>query len=583
MPQNGNKIYIILLALLINYSLQAKYILNIQYLQCSAQAVSIIQKTHEKQNYSSPAQAQRHIKKIISSLHQAQYISAVLDSMWIGNDTVHAIIYVGPCMKIQTAGIHCLDCDSIDYHFFNFDKRLDNIHSVYDLSAANQKILSSLENHGYPFAEVKIAQILPDENGGKADIEIKKNNYILFDSIIQEGNVKLHPGFLYGYLGIKRKKAYNASVISKVTYKLQNLNYIQLTRDPGISFSQNKAALYIFAEKKKINQFEGYLGLVPSDEISGKVLVTGNINLNLTNIFGIGEHLSFSWKRTQVQSQLLDIAMDFPYLFYTALSIDARFNMEKKDTQYLNLYAEIGLRYYILSNGYVKTYYAFQNSRLIHNEALKTLTLLPDRIDYNMHWYGCAFNVQQLDYIYNPHKGYQIDINLAAGNKKIIKNALIEPSLYDGIKVKTVQLKAGITADFFFPMGKRWTWVLMCKAAHLQANTLYENELLPIGGLNTLRGFDHHSILASTYVILSNEIRFSFAKQSYLQAFFDVAGYEKKYTGTYVSDFPFGFGLGIAFNTKAGIFSLSYALGKQRNNPIKFATGKINFGYTALF
>lgn len=583
MPQNGNKIYLILLVILINCSLQAQYVLNKQYIQCSAQARDIIEKTHEKPYYASITQARQHINKIIYSLHQAQYISAVSDSIWISNDTIYALIFVGPCMKIQNTEIRCIDCDSNDFQLFNYNKKHNNPADVNELAAASTQILSFLENHGYPFAEVKIAQILPDENGGKAVMEIKKNNFILFDSIITEGNVKLHQSFLYGYLGIKRKKAYNASVVNKVNDKLQNLNYLQLTRNPGVSFSQDKAALYIFAEKKKVNQFEGYLGLVPSDEISGKVLVTGNINLNLNNIFGIGEHLLLSWKRTQVQSQLLDIAVDFPYLFYTALSVDASFNMEKKDTQYLNLYAEAGLRYYLLSNGYIKVYYAFQNSRLTHNESLKTLTVLPGIIDYNMHWYGFSFNVKHLDYIYNPHKGYQIDVNLAAGNKKIIKNAMIEPSLYNGIADKTVQLKAGIAADFYFPMGKRWTWVLMCKAAHLQAGSLYENELLQIGGLNTLRGFDHHSILASTYVILSNEVRFSFAKQSYLQAFFDAAGYEKKHTGNYVSDFPFGFGLGIAFNTKAGIFSLSYALGKQRNNPIKFATGKINFGYSALF
>ena len=83
--------------------------------------------------------------------------------------------------------------------------------------------------------------------------------------------------------------------------------------------------------------------------------------------------------------------------------------------------------------------------------------------------------------------------------------------------------------------------------------------------------------------IINNEIRFLFAKKSYLQAFFDFAGYEKRLTNNYRSDFPFGFGIGIAFDTKAGIFSLNYALGKQLGNPIKFASGKINFGYTAVF
>jgi hypothetical protein len=48
-------------------------------------------------------------------------------------------------------------------------------------------------------------------------------------------------------------------------------------------------------------------------------------------------------------------------------------------------------------------------------------------------------------------------------------------------------------------------------------------------------------------------------------------------------DFPFGFGAGIAFTTKAGLFYLSYALGKQLDNPISFKTGKIHFGLAVQF
>jgi hypothetical protein len=47
--------------------------------------------------------------------------------------------------------------------------------------------------------------------------------------------------------------------------------------------------------------------------------------------------------------------------------------------------------------------------------------------------------------------------------------------------------------------------------------------------------------------------------------------------------FPFGFGAGIAFTTKAGLFYLSYALGKQLDNPISFKTGKIHFGLAVQF
>ena len=45
--------------------------------------------------------------------------------------------------------------------------------------------------------------------------------------------------------------------------------------------------------------------------------------------------------------------------------------------------------------------------------------------------------------------------------------------------------------------------------------------------------------------------------------FFDAAYYERDGIEKFEADRPFGFGAGMSFETKAGIFSISYAIGKQ--------------------
>jgi hypothetical protein len=50
-----------------------------------------------------------------------------------------------------------------------------------------------------------------------------------------------------------------------------------------------------------------------------------------------------------------------------------------------------------------------------------------------------------------------------------------------------------------------------------------------------------------------------------------------------IIDRPLSFGSGISFETKAGIFNLTYALGKQLNNPIILRAAKIHFGIVSLF
>ena len=117
----------------------------------------------------------------------------------------------------------------------------------------------------------------------------------------------------------------------------------------------------------------------------------------------------------------------------------------------------------------------------------------------------------------------------------------------------------------------------------MYSKNLFENELYRLGGMKTLRGFIEQSMYASSYAIVNTEIRFLFSKNSFLNAFFDAGWYEQKLEQSYLHDFPFGFGAGINYDTKAGIFSLSYALGKQMDNPIQLKTGTISFGYIAMF
>ena len=139
--------------------------------------------------------------------------------------------------------------------------------TIPDLLQLNDNIVVFLSNNGYPFASVQISEMQPTFSGFKVCVDIEKNNFIVLDSIILDGNARLANSFLYGYLKLKRKKPYQTDNINKVYSRLQNLNYIQLTRPNGVVFSEDKAALYIFADKNKIfvTFFDGYL--VSIDEI----------------------------------------------------------------------------------------------------------------------------------------------------------------------------------------------------------------------------------------------------------------------------------------------------------------------------
>lgn len=142
---------------------------------------------------------------------------------------------------------------------------------------------------------------------------------------------------------------------------------------------------------------------------------------------------------------------------------------------------------------------------------------------------------------------------------------------------------AEYTIDFYFSLAKRIVLNAGSKGAYLQAPEIFTNELFRFGGLKTLRGFDEESIYASQYYIGKAEFRYLLEQNSFLFIFINGAWYENKSRDIYIHDTPAGVGAGITFQTRLGIFSLNYALGRQFGNPILFRSAKVHFGIVNYF
>jgi hemolysin activation/secretion protein len=140
-----------------------------------------------------------------------------------------------------------------------------------------------------------------------------------------------------------------------------------------------------------------------------------------------------------------------------------------------------------------------------------------------------------------------------------------------------------VDAGLFIPLFRSSTFLIANKSGFLENKNLFENELFRIGGLKTLRGFDEESLTASVFSIFTLEFRYLFDENSFFQVFMDAAWYERNSTTAYLHDTPYGFGIGVNFETKAGIFALSYAMGKSDSQELQFKSAKIHFGLTAKF
>ena len=117
--------------------------------------------------------------------------------------------------------------------------------------------------------------------------------------------------------------------------------------------------------------------------------------------------------------------------------------------------------------------------------------------------------------------------------------------------------------------------------SNLNSNSYFENELLRFGGINSIRGFEENSILASQYGLINSEYRYQLNNSIFIHTITDVAYFENKLSNTNEKLFGYGFGFGIL--TKSGLLKLNYANGKNENQKFKLSNSKIHISLTALF
>jgi outer membrane protein assembly factor BamA len=442
------------------------------------------------------------------------------------------------------------------------------------------KVLSIYENHGYPFAKIKLDSIKFQDKKIAAALMIEKQQIEKIDSIVVKGNLKLSPQYLYGYLGIKPGDLYDESKVQAISTRLKALPFLSETKPAQVIFVQSKVKILLYLAKKTANQFNGIVGILPDN--SGKITITGDVSLALMNSFHRAEEISFHWQHLQAQTENLTAHLSYPYLFSTPIGIDGDLTIFKQDTTYVQVDSKIGLKYLLIGGDYIKAFFENITSSLLSTSLLQYQTSsLPPYADVTTELYGLEFKANGLDYIYNPRRGYSLLVNAAVGAKDIHQNSKLNPQIYEGLQLNSTEYKANINAAYYIPFFSRSAIKLGVVGGYLNAPSLLLNDLYRIGGFSVLRGFNEQSIYASAYSVGTVEFHYLLEQNSFLFLFFDQGWYQDNAVSSDIAikqDTPFGFGAGMNFQTKAGIFSLSYALGEGSGTPLDFKLGKINFG-----
>jgi outer membrane protein assembly factor BamA len=400
---------------------------------------------------------------------------------------------------------------------------------------------------------------------------------------------------LLHYLGLQSDGRYRQTVLDKIDQELLELPYVEQTQPWSITMQSTGYVLNFYLQPKRSNQVDALIGLLPSNQQNaGKLLLTVDAKIVLQNAFGSGELIDANWQQIQPKSPRLHLVYRQPYIFNSGFGLDVAFQLYKKDSSFLDVFGSLGLQYKTGDHRSATIFLQQQRSSLldIDTASVQFNKRLPDIIDLSLTRLGLSYSYNNTNYRYNPGKGTTLDLSTTIGKKTIRKNNAITGlkdgsfdynKLYDSLKLNSYQLQFRFGGAHYFPAGRHTVLKVGAQAGFIQTADYFRNELFQIGGYKLLRGFDEESIFASKFAAATLEYRYLVDLNSFFFGFSDlgIAGFKSLQTS--YSHSYLGVGAGMAFQTKQGIFNISYAVGKIDDVRFNLRQSKIHLRYTSFF
>lgn len=564
-------------------------------------SVAFIESLGLRKTFINKDECSNYISNIVPGLQAKGYVTASVDSVRFDSTAAYIKIFFGQLYQWKSIGAS-EDAAKWLRKTGWYEGMFNNEPLHYErIERLQEQMLNYFENNGYPFAKVYLDSLQLSGNNVSGRLDIASGPLYHVDSIRVTGNAKISSDYLQNFLGIKNGSVYNKEKLQNISTRMKQLNYVDETQPPKFYWGSTGGVVELFLQQKKSSQVNFIIGLLPNNQQleSKKMMITGEALLNLQNALGSGETIGLVWQKLQVASQRLNILYKQPYLFKTPFGLDFGFDMFKKDSSFLNFDFRLGAQYSFDTRQYAKVFVQQFNTILsdINTNLVLQTRSLPSEADVKLTNLGLEYGFNNTNYIYNPVNGYEIIFISTAGNKRIKPNNQIlelkdenDPAfdfrtLYDTVKTKSYQFRSLLNAAKYFPIGSimRSTVKAAINGGYIGGSNIFRNELFQIGGYRLLRGFDEQSQYLSQYAIGTLEYRYLVGENSYFNIFTDGGrgrnasrGFNNTYT--YIAA-----GLGMAFETKIGLFNLAWAIGKRNDTDFNLRQSKIHFGFVNYF
>ncbi|MDY7394404.1 ShlB/FhaC/HecB family hemolysin secretion/activation protein [Aureibaculum sp. 2210JD6-5] len=464
--------------------------------------------------------------------------------------------------------------EKIKVYYFEKDisqKQLANIRGIVtsdyfevnteNLSTTLQNIANTLEEQGNSFSQITLKNIsIKNDSLILAELFVDKSTLRKIDKIIINGYTSFPKTFLKHHLKLEQNALFSKEKLDEASSTINAISFVSEIKPPEVLFTKDSTVVYLYLKKENANHFDGLIGFT-SNETGKGLSLNGYLDLSLNNLFNSGENFNLRWKNNGNNRQMFDLNVALPFVFKSKISPELALNIYKQDSSFVNTTFKLALPYYIngrSSVGLILKTESSSNLLTINNNNIE---------DYKSTFYGLNYNYK----IPNSHPLFRTKFNILLEALAGKRNGIVNSN----------QTKLYLKSNFLWNLNFKNHIFLQSQSGVINSEKLFSNELLRIGGTNSIRGFDEESILASAYSNFNIEYRYSTNNTSYLYSVTDLGYINNKISR--LSSQLYAFGLGYAFSSKLGFINLSYALGGSPSQTLNFNNSRFHLKIVNFF
>jgi outer membrane protein assembly factor BamA len=492
------------------------------------------------------------------------FIDLIIDNITKRNDSLfEAKLLLGK--KINTIRVYYNSQFNAELLNFIKHSKGDNFFEldISQLEKSLNQLNSKIAEQGDPFSSLRLAKLSKlNFNVISADLTIVTNQKRRIDNIIVKGYEKFPKSYIKRFMKLKTGKSFNLNAIKEKVELLEDVRFASKIKDPEVLFTKDSTTLYLYLEKTRTNNFDGFLGF-GTNENTNKIEFDGYLDLRLINNLNYGETLNLFYKSDEIDQQTFRLDADLPYLFSSPVGLQVGLNIFRKDSTFLNAKQYAKINYQINAQQKVGIGINSTNSTNLLENDTNILT------DYISNYYTLQYSYIKSQF-YDPlfPINFWFDLSSGFGNR----TNDFEKQNQSVFNLDTYKI---------FNLNDKNSFYTRLNGAILSSDDYLDNELFRFGGINSIRGFEENSLVANLYGVVNTEYRYRLSNTIYVHSVFDAAYYENQLTDSKEKLFGFGFGFGLL--TNSGLFRLNYSSGKTENRQFKFSDSKVHISLTATF